>query len=366
MHIKHLTSGVFNNVFMAFLLAWLCCNAASAATSVSVAATPSAATAPANVTLSVAVTADPDPVTVARVQYYNGNSSLGVATTAPFNLNLTGLGPGNYVIKAIATLADAQNTQVVSAPAALTVTGGTAASAAVYYIHTDQLNTPRVIADQNQAVVWKWESDGFGAVPPNEQLGAAAAFEFNLRFAGQYFDRESNLHYNYFRDYDPQLGRYVQSDPLGIEGGIDTYNYVEASPLNLVDPYGLNPATAVGAGIGTAALPGPGTVVGAIIGTGVGIWIGYEITKSDVTPMASSKAEKERASRLAANVIAKSQGRNGPNKDDDKCDKQEKADEQQCLQIPWQGGLRGRCMASAAIRAAQCRAGKEMQDLCKK
>jgi RHS repeat-associated protein len=126
------------------------------------------------------------------------------------------------------------HTLLTSAPVTLTVTGGTAASAAVYYIHTDQLNTPRVIADQNQAVVWRWESDGFGAAPPNENPGAAGAFEFNPRFAGQYFDRESNLHYNYFRDYDPQTGRYVESDPIGLAGGINTYGYVAGNPLKIL------------------------------------------------------------------------------------------------------------------------------------
>jgi len=241
MHIKQTNSGVFNNFFMSILLAlaWLGCTAASAATSVSVVATPSSAVAPANVTLSVAVTADPGPVTVANVEYVNGNSKLGVVTTAPFSLDLTNLEPGSYVIKAYVRLADAQNTLLTSAPVPLTVSGGTAGSAAVYYIHTDQLNTPRVIADQNQSVVWKWESDGFGVAPPNEQPGAAAAFEFNPRFAGQYFDRESNLHYNYFRDYDPQTGRYIQSDPIGLSDGVNTYLYVKGNPIVGADPLGL-------------------------------------------------------------------------------------------------------------------------------
>jgi RHS repeat-associated protein len=58
---------------------------------------------------------------------------------------------------------------------------------------------------------------------------------------GQYFDKETNLHYNAFRDYDPAIGRYVQSDPIGLAGGLNTYGYANQNPLGYVDPHGLNP-----------------------------------------------------------------------------------------------------------------------------
>jgi RHS repeat-associated protein len=60
-----------------------------------------------------------------------------------------------------------------------------------------------------------------------------------LRFPGQYFDRETGLAYNYFRDYDPGIGRYVESDPVGLKAGLNTYAYVRQDPLGGIDPLGL-------------------------------------------------------------------------------------------------------------------------------
>ena len=65
------------------------------------------------------------------------------------------------------------------------------------------------------------------------------SFVYNLRFPGQYYDAETGLNYNMARDYDPAVGRYVESDPIGLDGGDDTYAYVANGPLAFVDPLGL-------------------------------------------------------------------------------------------------------------------------------
>ena len=89
---------------------------------------------------------------------------------------------------------------------------------------------------------WK-ASDAFGGTAANENPSALGIFNYNPRFPGQYYDKESALHYNYFRDsYNPKTGRYFQSDPIGLAGGINTYAYVDSNPIGFVDPKGLQGA----------------------------------------------------------------------------------------------------------------------------
>ncbi len=110
----------------------------------------------------------------------------------------------------------------------------------VYYIHADHLNTPRAITDASNKTYWSWASDPFGTTAANDDVdGDGNKLAYNLRFPGQYYDQETNLHYNYFRDYDPATGRYVQSDPIGLAGGLNTYVYVGSNPLLYVDRFGL-------------------------------------------------------------------------------------------------------------------------------
>ncbi len=122
----------------------------------------------------------------------------------------------------------------------VTLTGVPNAAAKVYYLHTDHLDTPRSITNTAGQEVWRWDNtDPFGNNLANENPSALGTFTFNLRFPGQYFDKETGLHYNVNRDYNPGLGRYIQSDPIGLRGGINTYAYVEGNPLLWIDFVGL-------------------------------------------------------------------------------------------------------------------------------
>ncbi len=94
--------------------------------------------------------------------------------------------------------------------------------------------------------IWRWDSAPFGETAANEQPTAGLpSFTLNLRFPGQQYDRETGTHYNYFRDYEAQTGRYVQSDPVGLDDDLGTFNYVGAAPLTSVDPRGLGRCTKV-------------------------------------------------------------------------------------------------------------------------
>lgn len=102
----------------------------------------------------------------------------------------------------------------------------------MYEIHPDHLNTPRLVADQNQQTVWKWDQqEPFGSNPADENPSNLGAFDLPLRLPGQYYDKETGLHYNFFRDYDPSLGRHEESDLIGLAGGLNTYSYVRSNPL---------------------------------------------------------------------------------------------------------------------------------------
>jgi RHS repeat-associated protein len=134
-----------------------------------------------------------------------------------------------------------------------------------YQVHSDHLGTPRLITDTDKKPVWQWPYSAFG----NNQTSAAltqtvlangqtmlksskAVVEVNLRFPGQYFDSESGLNQNWNREYNARLGRYIQSDPIGLEGGINTFGYVDGNPLSAIDPTGEFANLLIGAGIGLA------------------------------------------------------------------------------------------------------------------
>jgi len=110
--------------------------------------------------------------------------------------------------------------------------------------HADHLNTPRLVADATGTTVWRWDQqEPFGNNVPDENPSGLGAFDLPLRLPGQRYDAETGLHYNYFRDYDPSLGRYGESDPIGLRGGLNSYAYVRGSPLRFSDLLGLDVLT---------------------------------------------------------------------------------------------------------------------------
>jgi len=119
------------------------------------------------------------------------------------------------------------------------LTNSTTAEPRVYYAYSDHLNAPRVIVNAAGDVRWRWISEPFGTTAAESIPNSLENLVVNLRFPGQYFDKESGLSYNYFRDYDGTTGRYVQSDPMGLSAGVNTYAYVESAPISATDPFGL-------------------------------------------------------------------------------------------------------------------------------
>jgi RHS repeat-associated protein len=110
-----------------------------------------------------------------------------------------------------------------------------ASGRSLFFVHADHLDTARVITDAGGQVAWQALREPFGATT----VLAGNTLDWPLRFPGQYLDSEMGWHYNYFRDYDPQTGRYIESDPIGLRGGINTYAYVGGNPVVFSDPYGL-------------------------------------------------------------------------------------------------------------------------------
>jgi RHS repeat-associated protein len=105
----------------------------------------------------------------------------------------------------------------------------------LYYVHNDHLGTPQVMTDRGGSIVWHATYDPFGMA----DVDTASTIEMNVRFPGQYFDIETGLQYNYFRYYDPISGRFITSDPIGLDGGINLFAYVKNNPNKYFDPYGL-------------------------------------------------------------------------------------------------------------------------------
>jgi len=122
----------------------------------------------------------------------------------------------------------------------------TIAAEGLYYLHADHLGRPQFATDPSGAIVWDM---GEGVTPFGDSVNLAGALAQRLMFPGQYADVETSdpdtgdtvtLSHNWHRTYDPTLGRYLQSDPIGLAGGLNRYAYVGGNPVSYVDPMGLD------------------------------------------------------------------------------------------------------------------------------
>ncbi|WP_367417981.1 RHS repeat domain-containing protein [Snodgrassella alvi] len=163
--------------------------------------------------------------------------------------------------------------------------GQTLKNASYHYLITDHLGTPQLAINSAGEQSWKITSDAFG----NSELDANNQITMNLRFPGQYYDEETGLSYNYFRDYDAKTGRYIQNDPIGLAGGVNTYGYVGANPLLYIDIFGLSYWDCIlnkskkaydrGHEFGTKT----GTALGAAAGGAIGMVVGGGLSGAGCT-----------------------------------------------------------------------------------
>ena len=227
--------------------------------------------APASVTLTATATPSTG-TTISKVEFYQGTTLIDTDTATPYSVSWASIPAGTYSLTAKAT--DGQGATRTSAARQLTVLAP--AQQKLYFLHTDHLNTPRLVTDETKKVVWRNSplTEPFGMSPVEEDPdGDGNNFTLNLRFPGQYADKETNTNYNYFRDYNPLTGRYLQSDPIGLQGGINTYGYVGGNPLSYTDPTGeaALPILIVGGVLGVGAAisspQGQKTIGGALTGT---------------------------------------------------------------------------------------------------
>ncbi|OAM52271.1 hypothetical protein A7981_01925 [Methylovorus sp. MM2] len=221
-----------------------------------------------NTTGSIPTTVTVDQTKSGGTWNYLGSYDLDIANN--LTVSLSGQGNGAVIADAVRIVPNTTST----------------IQSLTYFVFADYLNTPRRIKNAANQTVWHWLpelSEAFGANLPNDNPSGLGTFTYNLRFPGQLYDSASGLIYNYYRDYNSRTGRYIESDPIGLKGGINAYGYVEGNPVSYIDEQGLllgatlgglqrgvtlDQATQIGL-MGHAALKAGG--VAAVAGAGITI-----------------------------------------------------------------------------------------------
>lgn len=169
------------------------------------------------------------------------------------------------------------------------------------YLHPDHLGTPKFGTNAGGTQVWAWTPDAFGNGAPSGSVTV------NLRMPGQYFDAESSLHYNWNRYYNPAIGRYISSDPIGLEGGINTFLYAVASPVMNIDPDGQLVFAPVLAWFGGAAASLPSAAA-----IGVAIADGFAKATAGIILMSSLTGDTPQARETCPPATATMDPNNDP------------------------------------------------------
>ena len=188
-------------------------------------------------------------------------------------------------------------------------------SIGIYYVVTDQLSTPReIVRSSDNALMWTWFSGPFGSDAPNNNPQGAGAFTYDLRFPGQIAGAWGSTFQNFHRDYDPAVGRYVESDPIGLYGGnFSTYAYANSNPVSIEDPSGLvNPGE-------LACLGGPNPVCDVSVAVDVATAVaGASAAAAEIIDLEKARQQRDEA-KSASKVCPQN------NNDDNGCERDQKA-----------------------------------------